>query len=161
MPPEEKIDWNLRVFVTTDENSQTIVPEFVVRAGKNGHAVNICQGASVISYADLCETFGLSHAEAADLEAEIKKLVSKAHTAICGRFAPASVWMGFDIMIEKGTHERELRPVIIEVNGQDSGGMCDYEVIYGAGTITKHLAASIFRRVEQMNRDKSAILSAA
>lgn len=126
----QSMDWNLRGFVSRDQNGEWVLSDQVVRYSTNGTVVNISRGAKGMRYEDLAKLLDLSEDES---QALLKKLrdLSKAvvdkmeaslrNYKLLKESEHLSDFIGLDIMLrlEKG----ELVPYLIEINGANSGGM--------------------------------------
>jgi tetratricopeptide (TPR) repeat protein/glutathione synthase/RimK-type ligase-like ATP-grasp enzyme len=124
-----KYDWNVRVFVSGNENGRLAK---VVRVDKEGKAINISQGARPEILEKAARELGLSPTEYEQMEAAIDDAARKAFTGInramdqdsakpAGR--NATDYMGVDIILRR--EEGRFKAYVIELNSFRSGAAWD------------------------------------
>ncbi len=122
-------DWNLRVFITRDDDDQTIVAGISVRHSPKGGPVNLSLTAKTLTLEEVQTLLGLSAAEKAQMCATIQNTAIKQYHAVQAAIeglVPAGTagvldWNGIDVILRR---EQDLFvPYIIEINGCNSGAM--------------------------------------
>lgn len=125
--------WNMRVLVSPDESGEPQVGGLIVRAGGEGGVGARAFGAEPLLYEDVIERLKAQHpawVEPLDgFEARVHALARQAHRVLSGMIRAdgaqrepgedPTVYVGFDMMAD--WTRGELRPVLVEVNGIDSG----------------------------------------
>lgn len=131
-------EWNLRVFVSVDDNNEYAVSGIVARVEVNrNEPVNFSRTAFPLTFEKVAELLGLNEQQASDLRARVCDSACLAAWAI-DRVAHGCEGnnvdsnerqdlFGIDVIIprEKG----QLVPYILEVNNQESGGMWNHDTI--------------------------------
>jgi|GEM_PF-4523125 len=102
-----RLDWNIRALLVNDKTIGSYV-----RADVFGKPINIGKEAHARSLAETLHDCGLSEQQQQLVRARLQELYRKITEALPGTIK------GLDIIIDE-----QLEPVIIEVNGQDSGGL--------------------------------------
>jgi len=123
-------DWNLRVFVSLDENGEPVIGDMVVRIGESGDVINISQGSGQAILREVGEKLGWSEVEIRQMRERIETESIKAYWAITegmredGILGPEELpsdFMGIDIII--GEKDGEFLPYVMEVNNYFSGAI--------------------------------------
>lgn len=159
-------DWNLRVFVSKNEQGGIQVDDMVVRTSDLGKVVNISRGADVMTveqlHADLLMTDKISLWGWKEFLDEVKKTAVDSYVAIENAMRADGVlkngedptdFMGVDVIVQQ--EGGRLVPYVMEVNGYESGGMWDLDSIASAGQIgrsSQGFVAAMILRAEKYRR---------
>lgn len=150
-----KKDWNLRVFVSRDENNDLKVSDMEVRIDDDGKPVNISLSASVMTYENIVKYLKISPEASAQLHRDIEETVTKSFQAIDDAVrkrhkipnGAQQDWMGIDIIVQK-EGDRYV-PYVLEVNDHHAGGMWDLDNILPheeQGRASRDLARVMIKR---------------
>ncbi|HAH20899.1 MAG TPA: hypothetical protein DCL49_08365, partial [Candidatus Omnitrophica bacterium] len=157
-----KKDWNIRVFVSRNENNQPVVTGMGVRIDDEGKPVNISLTAQALSIQQVGNKLGLYGKEINDLVEEIKSAAVRAFAAVDSHRRLSVIesignqhdFSGIDIMVKKSNGQYE--PVVIEANGNPSGGIWHtQQVLLASGQrkeadeLLNHYIETAYRRGQQ------------
>lgn len=132
-------DWNIRVFVTRDQNNHFVVENMMVRADKTGKPVNISISAKAMLIDDVLNRAGVKEEDQRALHQTINQECIRATMHVindllkdhlASKFVQQD-WMGIDIIVSN--ENGKYIPYIIELNNEDSGGTWDYEKLLNNG----------------------------
>jgi hypothetical protein len=125
----QRQEWNVRVFVSKDDQGRPKVSDMVVRIGPYGSVINGTKGASWVTLESLSAYLGLDDSGLNRLKDDISKASKEMFAAtqeamaeddLLKGSAVATDYMGVDIMVRN--EGSSLVPYLIEANGFRSGG---------------------------------------
>jgi len=153
-----KVDWNLRVFVSRDENGDLVVDDKVVRVDKDGKPVNISLTAKATLFERICGLLELSPEQADKLKKQIDSIAIRSCEAIDEairsrhkiKAGKQQDRMGVDVIVSQDENG-EFTPYMIEVNDHHAGGMWDLDNVLPAqehGRACRNFAKTIIKRAK-------------
>ena len=133
-------DWNLRVFVSRGQENEWVVDGMVVRIDdEHSGPVNLSLEAKPWTFDQAMEAAGIMGQERDDLRSEIERVAVSGATIIEEELLTYLTFighdgdmqhdfMGADIIVIQD-EERAKKPVFLEINGSNSGGLWDLDSI--------------------------------
>ena len=123
----QRLDWNLRVLTTVDENWDVIVVWITGRIDRDGWPINRSISADNISLYDLSKKIWWSDEIYSKLKKDIEETAIRSVQALIWKISPRHSLSSQDLAWVDIIVDKDMRPCVIELNDSDS--WCIYELM--------------------------------
>ncbi|MGH6847577.1 MAG: hypothetical protein ACREC0_09105 [Methylocella sp.] len=131
MKGTQRLDWNLRVFVTRDREGRAIAQEMIVRIGEAGAPVNRSEGAEILLLEEVAQLLDWDRLTLQHVREQVLQVSARAYVVLCnaiahdaasGSEASAPDILGLDVIVRQQEDRWQVYIIEMDIN---PGGACD------------------------------------